>query len=83
MARGRADSSERTDAGSGYVAPPDGPCSVPLEMEDGTEVVICQSNVGADNMVGSGEFPDPSSHPTVEDAAAQQLELEDEAPTRP
>jgi hypothetical protein len=56
-------------------------CSVPLETEDGDEVVICQENVGADNMVGGGEWKDAELGRSVEDAAAEQLEREREAPT--
>ena len=35
--------------------------SVPLETEDGEEVVVGQSNVGYDNMAGGGEWPDPDA----------------------
>jgi hypothetical protein len=54
-----------------------GPCTVPLEDEDGNEVVICQENVGPDNMVGQGEFPDPSTPPKDPgEAAAEQRALD-------
>jgi hypothetical protein len=36
--------------------------TVPLETENG-EVVIRQQNVGADNMEGGGEWPDPETPP--------------------
>jgi hypothetical protein len=36
--------------------------TVPLETEHG-EVVIRQQNVGADNMEGGGEWPDPETPP--------------------
>ena len=35
--------------------------TVPLETEEGEEVVVAQSNVGYDNMAGSGEWPDPDA----------------------
>lgn len=35
-----------------------------LEDEDGRQVRIEQTNVGPDNELGSGEFPDPETPPT-------------------
>jgi len=35
----------------------------PLEAEDGTVYVIQQQNVGPDNELGGGEFPDPDAPP--------------------
>jgi hypothetical protein len=37
--------------------------SEPLEAEDGTVYVIQQQNVGPDNEVGGGEWPDPNTPP--------------------
>jgi hypothetical protein len=37
--------------------------SEPLEAEDGTVYVIQQQNVGPDNEVGGGEWPDPQRPP--------------------
>jgi hypothetical protein len=39
------------------------PCTTPLEDEDGNETVICQEAVGAEEVVGGGEFPDPDTPP--------------------
>ena len=45
-------------------------------MDDGSEVVIGQTNTGADNMEGGGEWPDPDAAPrgpapgTAQDAPA-------------
>jgi hypothetical protein len=59
-------------------APEDtGPCTIPLEDEDGNVVVICQENVGTDNEVGGGEYPDPTSPPKDPgQAAAEQRALD-------
>jgi|GEM_PF-5208149 len=57
--------------------------SVPLTTEDGSEVVIAQQNVGPGNRVGAGEFKksdETSSHKSPSTAAAEQEELESEAP---
>ena len=37
-------------------------CSVPIETEDGVQV-ICQEPVGSDNLEGTGEFPDDPRPP--------------------
>jgi hypothetical protein len=59
-------------------APEDtGPCTVPLEDEDGNVVVICQENVGADNEVGQGEYPDPTTPPKDPGQAAAEQRLLD------
>ncbi len=58
--------------------------TVPLDTEDGDEVVIQQQNAGPGNQVGAGEFKpsDETSYrkdPGV--AAAEQERLEEQAPT--
>jgi hypothetical protein len=37
--------------------------TAPLEAEDGTTYVIQQQNVGPDNELGGGEWPDPETPP--------------------
>ena len=37
--------------------------TVPLEAEDGSTYVIQQQNVGPDNELGGGEWPDPHTPP--------------------
>jgi hypothetical protein len=37
--------------------------TVPLEAEDGSTYVIQQQNVGPDNELGGGEWPDPNTPP--------------------
>lgn len=54
--------------------------TIPLETEDGEMVVIHQQNSGPGNQVGGGEYKNSSGR-TVDEAAAEQSELEDEAPT--
>jgi hypothetical protein len=39
-------------------------CSEPLEDDAGEPYVICQENVGAEQVIGGGEFPDPNTPPT-------------------
>jgi hypothetical protein len=56
-------------------------CSVPLETEDGDEVVICQENVGPGNQVGGGEWKNGTIAKTPKQAAREQKRLEREAPT--
>ena len=56
-------------------------CSVPLETEDGEEVVICQQNAGPGNQVGGGEFKGGAYRKSPEEAAAEQAGLERTAPT--
>jgi hypothetical protein len=45
--------------------------SVPLDLDEGDDVVIRQENVGEDNMRGGGEWPDPDTPPS--DAAPGSL----------
>ena len=45
--------------------------SVPLDLDEGEDVVIQQENVGEDNMRGGGEWPDPDAPPS--DAAPGSL----------
>jgi hypothetical protein len=54
--------------------------SEPLETEDGRTVVIEQQNAGPGNQVGGGEFKNVSGQKSVEKAAAEQADLESEAP---
>jgi hypothetical protein len=53
--------------------------SEPIETEDGETVVIEQQNAGPGNQVGGGEFKNVDEK-SVEEAAAEQAELEAEAP---
>lgn len=58
--------------------------SIPLATEDGGEVVIGQQNVGEGQQVGAGEFKrdeETSVRKTPEQAAAEQEQLERDAPT--
>jgi hypothetical protein len=41
--------------------PDDHQCTEPLEDEDGRTYRICQEPVGAERLIGGGEFPDPST----------------------
>jgi len=50
--------------------------SVPLDTEDGGQVVIEQENVGRQRMVGGGEFADPHAPITPEEADRRQRELD-------
>ena len=58
--------------------------SVPLETEDGRQVIIQQQNAGPGNQVGAGEFK-PSSDTAYDkdpgQAAEEQQRLEQRAPT--
>ena len=54
--------------------------SVPLDTEDGGQVVIEQQNMGGDRQVGGGEFKDAQREKSPEQAAAEQDELEADAP---
>jgi hypothetical protein len=45
--------------------------TVPLDLDEGEDVVITQENVGEDNMRGGGEWPDPNTPPS--DAAPGSL----------
>jgi hypothetical protein len=51
--------------------------SIPLDTDDGRQVVIVQQNTGPGNQVGGGEFKNTRGR-SVEDAAAQQEELDEE-----
>ena len=39
------------------------PETVRLDLDEGDDVVISQMPVGADQVLGSGEFPDPDAPP--------------------
>lgn len=54
--------------------------SVPLDTEDGGQVVIEQQNMGGDRQVGGGEFKDGERAKTPDEAAEEQAELEADAP---
>jgi hypothetical protein len=41
--------------------PDDHVCSEPLEDAEGNEYQVCQEPVGAERVVGGGEFPDPAT----------------------
>jgi hypothetical protein len=55
--------------------------SIPLDTEDGGQVVITQQNMGPDNQVGGGEWKDVDRGPTPDEAAAAQAALERRSPT--
>lgn len=58
--------------------------SVPLDTDDGDQVVISQQNAGPGRQVGGGEFKEPgtsSHHKSPEQADREQQQLEREAPT--
>src|SRR5690606_15379906 len=58
--------------------------TIPLDTEDGEQVVIEQQNAGPGQQVGTGEFKeddDVALHKSPESAADDQRRLEDEAPT--
>jgi hypothetical protein len=79
--RRRHDADEAdTDPGGGETTDERSVTSVPLETESGEQVVIRQQNVGPGNQVGGGEFKDAELATTPEQAAAEQLEREREAP---
>jgi hypothetical protein len=54
--------------------------SIPLDGEDGEQIVIQQQNVGADNQVGGGEFKNVTHGRTPDEADAEQDALQREAP---
>jgi hypothetical protein len=57
--------------------------TVPLDTEDGEQVVIQQQNVGPGNQVGAGEFKTSAETADQKDpgvAAEQQRQLDEEAP---
>lgn len=39
------------------------PETVPLDLDEGDDVVIQQQAAGTDQVLGSGEFPDPDAPP--------------------
>ena len=53
--------------------------SVPLDTQDGGTVVIEQQNMGGTEQVGGGEYKNSTGR-SVEEAAAQQEQLQREAP---
>jgi hypothetical protein len=58
--------------------------SEPVPTDDGGEVELHQQNAGPGNQVGAGEFKtseDTSFHKTGDQAAAEEAQLEEEAPT--
>ena len=60
--------------------------SVPLDTEDGGQVVIQQQNTGPGNQVGAGEFKPSDETADRKDpgvAAEEQERLEEQAPTDP
>src|SRR3954454_16146103 len=54
--------------------------SVPLDTEDGRTVVIEQQNMAGRQQVGGGEYKNVRSGRSVDAAAADQAELQQEAP---
>ena len=57
--------------------------SVPLDTEDGGTVVLEQQNVGGTEQVGEGEYKNVAGGRSIEEAAAEQEQLEREAPIDP
>jgi hypothetical protein len=58
--------------------------SVPLDTEDGEQVVIEQQNVGPGSQVGGGEFKNTDDQKTPEEAAVEQEQLDvDRTPKDP
>lgn len=53
--------------------------SLPLDTEDGGTVVIEQQNMGGAQQVGGGEYKNVGGDRSVEQAAADQAQLEREA----
>jgi hypothetical protein len=54
--------------------------SIPLDTEDGGQVVIEQQNVGPGNQVGGGEFKNAARKKDPRTAAEEQSRLERDAP---
>jgi hypothetical protein len=57
--------------------------SIPLDTEDGDQVVIEQQNVGPGNQVGAGEFKrsgETAFHKDPGDAAEEQKRLDEQVP---
>ena len=58
--------------------------SVPLDTEDGDQVVIEQQNVGPGSQVGGGEFKNTDDQKSPDEAAVEQEQLDaDRTPTDP
>jgi hypothetical protein len=57
--------------------------TIPLDTEDGGTVVISQQNVGPDNQVGGGEYKNADHQKSPDEAAAEQDQLEEDAPIEP
>jgi len=55
--------------------------SEPVTTDEGDEVVIRQQNVGPGNQIGGGEYKNVERGRTPDEAAAEQQELAEEAPT--
>src|SRR4051812_32499089 len=54
--------------------------SIPLDTDDGRQVVIEQQNMGGARQVGGGEFKNVDGKRSPAEAAADQAKLEREAP---
>ncbi|MCU1398709.1 MAG: hypothetical protein JWN62_1818 [Acidimicrobiales bacterium] len=54
--------------------------SIPLDTDDGGTVVIEQQNMGGAQQVGGGEYKNVRGGRSVDAAAAEQAELERQAP---
>jgi hypothetical protein len=59
--------------------PDDHVCTEPLEDAEGRTYRICQEAVGADRVVGGGEFPDPSTPPRSPAPGSARPDEADEA----
>ncbi len=59
---GDHDNDSTAPAGAGDERTHD-PETVPLDLDEGEDVVIQQQASGADQVLGSGEFPDPDAPP--------------------
>jgi hypothetical protein len=57
--------------------------TIPLDTEDGQQVVIAQEAQGSQAIVGGGEFPDEHEPRRPEDAAREQARLDAVAPVPP
>jgi len=60
--------------------PEEAETSIELEDDDGNPVRISQQNAGPGNQVGQGEFKPVTDGPDPGEAAAEQDELERQAP---
>jgi hypothetical protein len=59
--------------------PDDHVCTEPLEDEEGRIYRICQEAVGADRVVGGGEYPDPTTPPRSPAPGSARPDDSDEA----